>query len=260
VRRILFFLGVAVAFSPRNAAAQSKKECVDSYVAGQVARKEGRLKDARARFAECSASACPAALQRDCKPWSEQVEKDTPTLAVSVDVPGASVTVDGTPLSGSARLDPGEHVVRVEASGRKPTERRITLKAGEGQRKITIELEPLPVPAPVAPSRPVPVAPIVLGAAGLVGLGVFAGLGTVGNARKASLDARGCKPDCPTADVDAARKMYLGADIALGAGLAGIAAAGIALIVHLVTPPSPTSTTTAIFSPALGGGSFTIRF
>ena len=252
-------LPLVLGLFPATAAAQGKKECADAYIAGQVARKDGHLREARARFDVCASASCPASLQRDCTPWKAQIDREIPSLSVSVtdeagaSLAGASVTVDGAPLSPPGVLDPGEHVVRVELAGRKPAEQRVTLSAGGGNRAITVRLER---PAPAA--RRVPVAPIVLGAAGVVALGVFAGLGEAGNAKKSSLDAMACKPDCSPSDVSAARSLYLGADVALGVGLGALVAAGVVLIVQLKAP-SPAAAT-ARFSPAPGGGALTFHF
>jgi hypothetical protein len=253
---------LALGLFPTPAAAQSKQECADAYIAGQVARKEGRLRDARARFEVCANSACPGALQRDCTPWKAQLDHDIPTLAVTVKdeagapLAGASVKVDGAPFASPGPLDPGEHKVHVEAPGRKPADQRVTLAVGESNHEVTVRLDPA-APAPSA-GRSVPVAPIVLGAAGLAALGVFAGLGATGSAKKSDLDAKNCKPNCSSSDVDAVRSLYLGADVALGIGIGALAAAGVVLIVQLKAPAAAASA--ARFSPAPGGGAFTFHF
>ncbi len=256
---------IALGLAPARAGAQSKQECADAYIAGQVARKEGHLRDARARFEVCAAASCPAVLQSDCKPWLGQLELDVPTLTVTVTneagtvVAGAAVTVDGAPIpaGGASALDPGEHVVRVEASGMPPDERRVTLAAGEGNQTITVRLSPQAKPVTDG-GRRVPVAPILLGASGVVALGLFAGLGAVGNGKRAALDALGCKPDCSSADVSTGRSLYLGADVSLGVGLAALVAAGVALAVQLGAPAPTTKALT--FSPSRGGGALTFHF
>ena len=264
-------LAVALFIVPTFALAETKQECAASYVAGQVARKDGRLREARTKFAVCASAVCPAALQKDCKPWGAQLDKDVPTLAVAViddagaDVSGAAITVDASalPPTGALALDPGEHVVRVEASGMKPTEERVTLAVGE-RRQLTVRVSPTtPAIAKAAPARGAPVATIVLASIGVVGLGVFAGLGTAGNSKVASLDALACKPHCPEADVSAAKSLYLGADVALGIGLASIAGAVVTLIVHLASSPPPPAPATVGFSRVLtvpGGGGLAFRF
>lgn len=258
--RSVWALGLGLALLPREAGAQSKKDCAAAYVAGQVARKEGRLREARARIEVCASAACPAALQRDCKPWLAEIDKDIPRLAVRVTaddgtaVEGASVSVDLDPLSGPTPFDPGDHVVKVEARGMVTSEQRVTLRAGEGTRSLEVRLAR--VPRAPEPARPVPVAPIVFNVLGAAGILVFAGLGVAGNARKADLDAAHCAPRCSPSDVGAARSFYVGADVALGLGLGSLVTAGILYAVHFTrSPPAATG-----FSPAPGGGAFTLRF
>jgi len=274
LKRALLQAGVVLALgmATGHAEAQTKKECADAYVAGQVSRKDGHLRDARAKFEVCAATSCPAALQRDCKPWKAQLDKDIPTLAVkATDDAGAAmadaaVTVDGAPLpaEGWVAVDPGEHVVHVEGPGMAPAEQRVTVASGDGQRTVAVRLVHKAATGGAAAAaasskgRPVPVGPIVVGAAGVVALAVFGGLGAVGNSKKAALDASGCKPNCSQSDVDAARSMYLGADIALGVGLAAIVAAGVWLGVALGAPAPPADVVS--FSPSPGGGGLVFHF
>lgn len=253
-------LGLFFALVPAEAGAQSKKECADAYVSGQVSRKEGRLREARTRLEVCANAACPATLQRDCKPWLAQLDKDIPRIEVRVTgedgaaVEGATVRVDLDPISGATAFDPGDHVIKAEAPGRVTSEQRVTLKVGDGTRIIEVHLAR--VPKAPEPKRPAPVAPIVFNVLGVAGLAVFAGMGLAGNARKSDLDALGCKPNCPSSQVSAARSLYLGADVALGLGLGSLVTAGILYALHF-TAPLPASAT---LSPSRGGGTLTLRF
>jgi hypothetical protein len=253
---------VLLAALPAEARAQSKKECADAYVAGQVARKEGRLREARAKIEVCADAACPATLQRDCKPWLAEIDRDTPRLDVQVKaedggpVEGASVTVDLDPLSGPTAFDPGNHVVKVEAKGMTTSERRVTLRAGEGTRTLEVRLARVQkLPEPARP-RPVPVGGIVLTAIGGAALAVFAGLGVAGNAKKAALDAAHCAPHCSPSDVGTVRSLYVGADVSLGLGLGSLVTAAVLYAVHFTASPAAS----VILSPATGGGAFAIRF
>ena len=272
MKRAVLLAGLAIGLlAARGAHAQSKKECADAYLAGQVARSDGHLRDARVQFERCAAASCPAALVKDCKPWLEQADRDIPKLAVTVTddagtpVPSARVTVDGTalPASGELPVDPGEHVVRAEASGLTPREQRVKVAAADGRRAVSLRLArdvTAPVPGPVAEraSRPVPVGPIVVAASGLVAIGVFAGLGAAGSAKKANLDTLGCKPNCSSSDVSAGRSLYLGADIALGVGLAAVVAGAVWLGVKLGAPAPAAEAVT--FSPSRGAGMMTFHF
>lgn len=237
--------------SASHASAQTKQDCADAYVSAQVDRKEGRLLEARKKFETCNASACPAALRRDCGPWMAQIDKDIPTLEISVEgdagpIAGARVTVDGAAFDAAGPVDPGDRVVRAEAAGMKPGEQRLTLAAGEGRRKIVIKLErDVAAPREASPSK-VPIGPVVLGGVGLVGLGVFIGLGAAGNAQKARLDELGCKPNCSQSSVGSIRSLYIGADVALGVGLASLVAAGVLLGLHLAAPKQATAVASRI--------------
>jgi hypothetical protein len=62
----------------------------------------------------------------------------------------------------------------------------------------------------------------LLGALGLVGVGGY-GLMTYWG-RRDNTELNNCTPNCPTANVDHVRKMYLAADISLGVGIAALAA------------------------------------
>jgi hypothetical protein len=119
-----------------------------------------------------------------------------------------------------------------------------------------------PAPPPVAPveraPRPIPIGPIVVAGVGVVGIAVFAGLGAAGSAKKASLDQQACKPNCSPSQVSAGRSLYLGADVALGVGLAAVVAGAVWLGVKLGAPPPPADRVS--FAPAPGGGTIAFHF
>lgn len=268
LRAALSAAALACALAPLSAAAQSKQECADAYIAAQVARKDGHLREAHDKLSVCASAACPAALRRDCVPWLEQVDKDLPRLAVTATssagapVDGAHVSIDGAPIEagGAAPVDPGEHVIRVEATGMKPGEQRVRVAAGDGRRDIAVRLDPDGSASPPSP-RPIPVAPIAFGAVGVIGLGAFAALGSVGNGRKSHLDAIGCKPNCARRDVDNIKALYVSADVSLGVGLASLVTAGVLLIMHVTAPrSSPPAEARVSFAPRRGGGEILFRF
>jgi hypothetical protein len=256
------------------AADPTKQACAQAYVDAQVARKEGRLRDARSKLQACGDPACPAALRRDCTRWLPEVEATLPSLAVRVvdadgaSVPSAQVTVDGQPFTGPAAVDPGERVVVVQAPGMLEAQTRVELAAGDGRRDVVVRLErPKPAvgapptaaePAAATPARGVPVAPVVLGAIGLVGLGAFAVLGSLGNGKKADLDASHCKPSCSADDVGTIKTMYVGADVSLGVGAASLLGAAIALTIELTKGTSSTPPAAFVLRP--GGGAFAAHF
>jgi hypothetical protein len=257
----LVVAALAVALAPSAAAAQSKQACVDAYTQGQLARKSGKLKDARAKFQACAAASCPATLRRDCVPWSDEVEKDLGALTIRVvdaggqPIDAAHVTLDGDAVKDPgerARVDPGDHLVRAEADGFVAGETRLTL-AARGEREVVVKLTrvgPATPPPPVeAPSRPIPTLSIVLATAGLVGVGTFAALGAIGNGKKTDLEAQFCKPNCPQSSVDAIKTDYIGADVALAAGGASLAVAAVLFFTRPAAQPD--AAPSARFTPTL---------
>jgi serine/threonine-protein kinase len=78
-------------------------------------------------------------------------------VEVDANVPGAFVTLDGTPLGITplrTEIDaaPGEHHLEVSADDRAPTRRTVLLDAPV---RLTVELGSLPTPGPRGPRRPV---------------------------------------------------------------------------------------------------------
>jgi hypothetical protein len=262
-----------------DALAQSKQECADAYTAAQVARRDNKLKDARDKLVVCAKSSCPAALRKDCTPWLAEVEADLPTISVkpvdetgrvvenaTIAVDGASVTRDGD--LATLRVDPGEHVVRVEAEGMQAAEQKISVVAGASKRELTLRLtrvasssSPPPPAASSEPSRPVPVLTFVLAGVGVAGVATFAALGAAGKSKKSALDQQGCKPNCSSSTVSAIKTDYNAADVALGVG--GVALVG-ALVVFLTRSTTeeakPVSEASWTLVPARGGGSLIVRF
>jgi hypothetical protein len=86
---------------------------------------------------------------------------------------------------------------------------------------------PPPVPLPVPrerDERSVAPAAYVLGAAGVVGVAVFATFALLGKSGQRHLEST-CSPRCDPADVDALRTKFLIADVALAAGVVSLGAA-----------------------------------
>jgi len=242
------------------ARAQSTEQCAIAYERAQRSRKDGALKDALAQSILCASDACPLALRRECTEWIAPIRAATPSISVRVlgsdgcDVVDAKISVDATIVAtrsdGQAiDLDPGVHKLRVEPKGSAPHEQQVVLAQGEKSRAITVRLGPSdvvcgapPVAPPAAPAppissresppaRPTPALVYVLGATGIVALGVAGGFAISGFSQKSTLDA--CSPTCPHDDVDSMRSTFVVADVAGILGLASLAAAGI---LHLTRP------------------------
>jgi hypothetical protein len=241
---------LGLAFST-PALAQSKEACVAAYKGGQIHRKNGELLAARDDFEVCAQDACSAVLRKDCKPWLAQVEQAIPTIIVeakdeaSLAIAAPKVFFDGEPAKhhtpdGAFELDPGAHVVRVEAPGREPVERSVKLRAGEKSTSFAVTLAPArPVAPPPGASRPIPGSTIAFGILGVAGLGAFAGFGLHGSALKSDLEA--CKPACAPARVDVVKRDYIIADVSLGLGVVFL---GLATYTFVTRPAAAPKTTT----------------
>lgn len=195
------------------------------------------------------------------------------TLSLPPDAPkGTVVKRDGEivpePALGlSMTVDPGEHVLTVEAPGRPPLEKKVTIARGQ-TLTLTLEVPSSKSPAPVVsaavtasptatPKSPPPEGPGVrrtlvyaLGGAGVAGViagGILGGL-VLGN--KGTIDAH-CGAAIGEADPsacdatgldagNAARDLGLGSTIAFSAGGAALAAAVILFVTEPKSPPPRT--------------------
>jgi hypothetical protein len=210
-------------------------------------------------------------LRPECLQWLNDVEQRLPSIVLEArdaeghDLTAVKVTIDGAlvadKLDGRAiDLDPGEHVLRLQADGKKGAEQKILLVEGEKRRRISARLEAsaasvpiVPQPEPQPRQEPEPPKPegethtrvgwpvIALGAIGALGLGGFAFFGLSGSSKQSDLDS-GCKPACEPSKVDDVRRTYLFADISLAVGVAAIGAA----IVYFVTQSSSTPKRAAV--------------
>lgn len=277
--RRLFALTLTAALlsiSPGARADSTKQACVQAYVDAQRLRKADKLTEARQKLELCADDACPATVKKDCKPWLEENERDQPTLAFSaLDLTGKKtatvrVIVDGTKLgdqlpSGPLKVDPGAHTIRFEAEGLEPIEVEVSLQKGEKAREVLADFSKQKKAAqPAAPEGPAPataettrrktpVLVYVLGGVGVLGLASFAYFGSTGKSEEDDL-ADSCAPGCDPADVDAAHRKMLIADISLGVSAVAFGAAAYVFF----TRPAKTESATRLGVTALpgGGGAF----
>lgn len=196
------------------------------------------------------------------------------TLTLPADAPaGTAVKRDGTELTGAALglplpVDPGEHVVSVQAPGEAAVETRVTLRQGE---KINLKLKPKPSaaetimekrPTVVYPTKtvtPPPIPPVastpspapesegdpsgqrvgayVAGAFGVAGLivgGVMGGLtladkGVISQHCGIGGDATACD-DAGLAAAAGSKTRGLVSTVGFGVGLAGVAIASVLVL------------------------------
>jgi hypothetical protein len=142
-------------------AADEKEACVRAVDHAQVARLDGKLREAREGLMVCARAVCPNAIREDCTRWLAEVDASLPSVVFEAvwadgrDVTGMKVLLDGQPLAGAeggraVTLDPGAHTFRFEAAGAAPVETRNVIREGEKNRIIRVSFA-APAPTAIAP-------------------------------------------------------------------------------------------------------------
>ncbi len=229
----------------------TKQTCSSAYEEGQRLQHRGALLEARTQLLVCRSLACPQVMHPYCELWLSQVEASLSTIVFQVvsemasDVSGAWASVDGAApvlLRGRAvELDPGEHELRFMADGYEPTNLHYSLAEGQKLRRETVVMKPIrrresSTSLSWGPHRrPFASTPFwVAGAVGATGLASFVYFGLA--ARAGDHRLAGCTPGCDPHDVDAVRRDYLFANVALGVGAAGLVVAGVIFAMDLKRP------------------------
>ena len=265
-RALPLALVLASVMIPRLASADEpsgRNACGRAYERAQRLRQAHQLKAARSELLVCSRAECPAWVRNDCVTWLGALEVAMPSIIV------AARNADGTPRT-DARviidgktvmerltpdaipIDPGKHVLIVEAVGVARVSQQLTVREGERDRRITVTFESTDVapPAPVEPvaparptpaperaepgprqDRPVPALVYVLGSTGIVASAFGAYFQVSGMSQRSDLHR--CAPDCAESDIDEARRSLWIGNIALGAGVLSL---GAALWLYLARP------------------------
>jgi hypothetical protein len=159
-------LALGASYTTATHAQEPTERCVAAFEAAQELRAEARLLEAQARLAECGHSGCPDAIRVKCVEWSEQVRADTPTLVIAArdaegqDVVNGDVTLDGQLVIGALdgkpiATDPGRHTLRVTHRG---SDADLSFVARTGQKNRVLRVDLRPIPDPIPPPRPQPVA------------------------------------------------------------------------------------------------------
>jgi hypothetical protein len=195
VRRSYFSLLFALfgmSVSSPAAAEPTKQECAAANESAQDLRSAGKLREARAALATCTAASCPGPIREDCAQRLNDVVAAQPTVVFDAksdsgqDLTAVRVTMDDAPLlqtlDGVAiPVDPGKHRLIFEASGFHRNAVLVVVREGERGRRVRVVLKP---DAPAAPpeASPAPVfdpgtrrtVGLVSGAAGVVGVALGA--------------------------------------------------------------------------------------
>ncbi len=237
---------VFVVASSTSAHAQDAARCTQAYVSGQHLMRSSHLLEAQAALLLCARDPCPAALRPECSQWLAEVQQELPSVVIAAksstgqDVRDVRVLVDGRPflahLDGTATdIDPGDHLVRLEAPGAPALEQHVLLHEGEKARVLEFRL-PAPetspaststAPVPVeTPSRPPRWFAYALGGLGIAATAAFAyfaidGLSLYGQ----------CHVNCSPAHVSAGNRDWTGADVSAGVALVSFGV-GAYLLLH----------------------------
>ena len=217
-RSVLLLTTLALVGAASSARGDGPVSCGDAFDQSQVKRDEGKLLEARKLLRVCAGATCSPTQQRLCSDWLTDVNARIPSVVlVAKDASGADlvdvkVLMDGVPiatmLDGRAiDVDPGAHTFVFErADGTKAEARAVADERGKG-RAVTVTLGAAPpttvapVPASPNPTSP-PGAPppaqsttssvsplktvgIVVGVAGVIGLGIGTGFGVEALSMKA---------------------------------------------------------------------------
>jgi len=198
---------------PALAVDPTKSQCLSSNGSAQSLRASGKLREARAQLLTCAAKTCPRPVRRDCAEWLTEVDKAMPTIVFDVkdgggnDLTAVVVELDAVvlviQLDGTAiPVDPGQHVFRFSSEGLPTIDKTFVIQEGEKDRHEKIVLGAAPATASPKSDVETPsssgdtqrTAGLVIGGAGVVGLGIGAVLGIMAQGAWA-----GSQHQCPGA-------------------------------------------------------------
>jgi hypothetical protein len=261
---------IAPARAQDEAKADAKAICIRAYEASQVSRKDRALRVARQQLLTCASDACPAVVRTDCVQWLAEVEAATPSIvlearAAAGPVFDVTVKLDGAPLvtqldGRSLELDPGLHTLTFDRTGSPTLEQKIIVREGEKNRLVSADWSPKTVPGEKAPpvlmERPVPAAVYVTLGVAALGFVDFAVAGSIGLAKKQSLEhaSPSCVPFCSASDVNYIKTAYAVADVGLGVGVAGLVASAILFFARPERPVHSVQSAHSASASSRGGG------
>lgn len=229
----------------------TKEACAESYEAIQRLRLKGDLHAAYEQAATCAQIACPLFIRSDCIKWAGEIRALQPSIVVVAhDADGGNVfdsqaSLDGVRVadrlpSPPIEVDPGEHLLHLEANGYEPVDVRVMLQSGEKGRTVVAgfghrrdsESAPTASAHPQARfARPVPPIVWILGSIGIAVTAVGTYFEVTGLSKANDLNA--CRGNCPPSRVSDARTTLWVGNVTLGTG--GLAIAG-AMAFYLFRP------------------------
>ena len=218
--------------------------CLQSSETAQSLENSGKLLEASDAFAECAQTKCPDVVSSDCSTALERLKSRIPTLSLRVqnsahkDILGAHVTIDGVArpdaLKGtSVPVNPGKHVLKVDAEGYSDDSRDVLVTTGEQARVIAVVLAPQGEgglhPHDTQGAGVGPWVVMGLGAAGM-------GVGGVLWATAPALPASCSGSSCASADLDAGQKHDDAATLGLRVLVGGAVVTAAGLVWYLAAP------------------------
>jgi hypothetical protein len=147
----------------------------------------------------------------------------------AAETPGLVVTVDGAPFAPQSwarglPLDPGVHTVRATAPKREPWETTVRVGSSGNVANVTVPRLREPTPKPSGDTA-APIAPWIVGGAGILALGVGSYVGVTALAKQSEASPFCHGSVCSQDGVDIvhqARGRALIADVALGVGVVAL--------------------------------------
>jgi len=228
--------------------APSRAQCLGFHEQAQDARLAGQLLSARRLLRQCSATACPALVSRDCVGWLSELEQQVPSVIFRAVKDGADVvtlkvsegeqlltnSLTGTPLE----LDPGPHHFVAELAGFAPQDATYVLQAGDKARVVLFDFSspkpPLaaapeqaanPASALLRPAQPRPIPKLSYALSGVTLAATVSGsvFGALALAKHKSVEQR-CAPLCADRNVRGVKQLALASDISFALALLGAGA------------------------------------
>jgi hypothetical protein len=268
-------VGETPAFAQENPA--EADACFTAAERAQPLVKQKRLREARAELEVCARDVCPRIARTDCRDWLADVGRFQPSIVIAArevnesgnarDVTGVRAIIDGAIVvdrvdSRPIPIDPGAHHLHVEKAGLAPLEQNIEIHEGEKARPVTFSWQTsFSVPPPLdaaEPPRPTPPSVYVMGALGLVGVGVGTYLEVTGLEKRNELQS--CAPSCSQNKVDDARNVVRAGDITIGVGALFVLGAGILYLARpAASSPPAADQSTLVGGPIPGGWMVGVR-
>lgn len=242
----LLVLAATVVGLPQRALADEVDTCIAAAERGEPLKKAGRLREARAELEGCVREVCPRMVRDACREMTAAIDDAMPSVVVSAqnaaghEIAGVRVLADGVLApevqqgGGVLLLDPGVHVLRAERPNGAAVQVSVAIRIGEKRRPVVLTMPE--ETGPVAPpASALPVAAIVSGGIGVLGLGAFTffGLTMRGEYDHLASTCGKTAPGCSESAVDPVRAKAVAADVGLAVGIVG---AGLGVGLWLARP------------------------